>query len=235
MVLGHNGSCMEKVVESFTPIFHYALFILYIFPSLYLQSCLFLYWIDGLNRLWGVIIIFTGGPLVFIYTLSQFDPLHFSFPFPRYLKGLGSCAWSLWYGINGKLDIHEGKEEKIKGKDTSSALVTVVFPSPFFTVFRFRYLPLWYQNTGGAFCERRGLPSSHLSLLIFPLVFLSAQFANVGWGFPQLEMVIGSWEHLCIVYAKNRQSILVRWAFLWPVVFLFIGSKGIKGGEGVLE
>lgn len=82
MVLGHNGSCMEKVVESFTPIFHYALFILYIFPSLYLlQSCPFLYRIDGLNRLWGAIIIITGGPLVFIYTLSQFDPLFFSFAF----------------------------------------------------------------------------------------------------------------------------------------------------------
>lgn len=82
MVLGHNGSCMEKVVESFTPIFHYALFILYIFPSISFWKLSFPLRIDGLNRLWGVIIIITGGPLVFIYTLSQFDPFFLPFSFP---------------------------------------------------------------------------------------------------------------------------------------------------------
>lgn len=61
-------------------------------------------------------------------------------------------------------------------------------------------------------------PSSQLSfsLLIFLLVHSSQMLDE-----DSLEMIIGSWEHICIVYAKNRQSILVRWTgFLWPVVFL---------------
>lgn len=207
MVLGHNGSCMEKVVESFTPIFHYALFILYIFLSLYLvQSCLFriglMGWIDygELSSSSLEVLSFS-----YLYTLSQFDPFLSFLTFPS----LSKRAWLLcmvlvmWHQWQIRFT-WEGKGGKNIGEKIPAPL-SLLFSRVLSLLFSALSFPTLISK--GAFCERKGgfIP------ILFSFVFFSsnfpsgifpAQFANVGWGFPWDGNRVWE-EHICIVYAKK--------------------------------